>query len=110
MGQLKILFGVFQIVSTFLDSFSVDWPDAFVKFSDTIQFVNFGIFDVDSLTCETGGNFYDKMLMQVFGPIILTVLLVSVAQLRIWRAVAKFGVAKAIKKKITIQNQVPQDV
>ena len=110
MGQLKILFGVFQIVSTFLGTFSVEWPAAFEDFIDSIQFVNFGVFDVDSLTCNNPeSNFYHKLVMQIFGPIGLALLLFGVAWLRIRHAVGKYGVAKAAKKKITIENQVPRD-
>ena len=67
MGQLKILFGVLQIISTFLDSFEVSWPSFFVDWSNSIQFVNLAIFDVTSIQCMfPDSDFYDKLLMQVF--------------------------------------------
>ena len=87
VGQFKILFGVLQIISSFIDSFTVPWPDIFVSWIASIQFVNFGIFDVDSLGCVSpDSNFYTKVQMQVFGPILIGLTIFGVAKLRIWIA------------------------
>ena len=69
MGQLKILFGVFQIVSTFLGTFSVEWPAAFEDFIDSIIYLesriitlSFSFNPVNRLT----GRFVFKVVLLFF--------------------------------------------
>ena len=109
MGHFKIVFGVLQIISTFLSSFEVPWPSVFESWTQSIQFVNLRIFDVASVQCmRPESNFYNKLLMQIYSPIILFIGLWVALKFRIWKSVRKdpndmFKLAK-IKMKLESQH------
>ena len=109
MGHFKIVFGVLQIISTFLSSLAVPWPSFFESWAESIQFVNLGVFDVASVQCmRPESDYYDKLLMQMVTPILLTACLWGALKFRVWRSVCKdpndmFKLAR-LKMKIGSQH------
>ena len=54
------------------------------------RFVNLGIFDVDSLQCaRPSSDFYSRVVMQVAGPILISLMIFAVAKLRTWQAASE---------------------
>ena len=84
LGQLKIMFGTLQIVTTFIGTFEVEWPEVFTNWSESLQVVNLGVFDVASVQCyNSGTDFYSKVTTQAVFPLVIGVLIFGVAKLRI---------------------------
>ena len=112
MGELKIVIGVFQIIGTFLSSLEVPWPDIFTTWMQKLEVFNLGMFDVASVQCMyPNSNFYNKLILQISGPIIFAISILVAEQLRVWwvKKHCKFTgsayTATIIRHRHTIENQ-----
>ena len=85
LGQFKIIILNLQIVSTFVENFNVDWPEEFISWSEAMQVVNLGVFDVASLQCwRPSTDFYSKLVFQVTTPISFAGCVFVVMKARTW--------------------------
>ena len=105
MGHFKIMFGVLQIVSTFISNFDVPWPNVFISWCEFAQVTNVEVYDVANLQCSfPKSDFYNKLVIQIITPVVLVLCLFAAARIRIWRKASR-GTSTPLKTKTKIENQ-----
>ncbi|CAM9233149.1 unnamed protein product, partial [Laminaria digitata] len=96
--KFKILLVVWQILTVFSSITGVEFPEPYSKFLSWINFVNFDIGHIFSVSCILPSvNFYERLLVTTLTPLVLTTGLVLTYQVAKHRA--GIGSAGVIAKR-----------
>eukprot|EP01033_Poteriospumella_lacustris_P006925 gene6925-4991_t len=72
MVKVKILTATLQVITTCAVVFSVTFPPAFSRFTDSFQFINLNVYSVLPLGCGKGTfDFMSTLLWSTLGPIVV---------------------------------------
>jgi len=75
-GIFKILAGFLQILGSFLDSFTIEWPSIFDKLWGLTSLLQFDMFSVPNTACALNGlSYFDHLLFRTLLPMGLVVAL-----------------------------------
>ena len=98
MEWTKILVANMQVFTSFTVNFPIAWPNFLISAAASLQFANLDLMSLSG-ACANDLYFYDVMVMQLTGPLIVVSIIMSSAYIQYLRSAKKIeGFLNALTK------------